>query len=133
MSFYRVHRRFAAWLAMCVMVLSALAPVVAQAMVAASDRDQWIEVCSVSGMVLVKADGATGMGDQKPDSDSFMGDMVKHCPWCSFHGSAVAPPADTGPVPTLAPATQVLPEPVAVAVATKPPRSQQARAPPTLL
>ncbi|MEZ5703200.1 MAG: DUF2946 domain-containing protein [Burkholderiaceae bacterium] len=132
MSFYRVHRRFAAWLAMCVMVLSALAPVVAQAMVAASDRDQWIEVCSVSGMVLVKADGAAGLGDQMPDSDAPMGDMAKHCPWCSFHGNAVAPPTDFAPQPLLAPVTQALPEPAAVAFASKSTRSQQARAPPTL-
>ena len=118
---------------MCVMVCSALAPVVAQAMVAASDRGQWIEVCSASGMVLVKADGGTGLGDQMPDPDSGMGDMAKHCPWCSFHGNAVAPPADTPLLSLQAFTSQALPEPATVAFASKLARSQQARAPPTRL
>jgi hypothetical protein len=133
MSFFRVHRRFAAWLAMCVMVFGALAPAVAQAMVSASDRGPWIEVCGASGMVWIKAEGVAGAGDQMPEPDSSMGDMVKHCPWCSIHGGAAALPVHAAHVPSLTPAEQSFAEPATVAFATKPPRSQQARAPPVLL
>ena len=66
MGFYCVHRRLAAWLAMLAMVMGALSPTLAHAWVAASGDEQWIEVCSASGMVWLKTDGsdATGQGRQ---------------------------------------------------------------------
>lgn len=91
----RVHRRFTAWLAMLAMVLGALAPTVAQAVVASSDRAGWVEVCSVSGMIWVQADTGT------PSSDSPsapVADVSMHCPWCTLHGGA----ADLPPVSVLA-------------------------------
>lgn len=91
----RVHRRFTAWLAMLAMVLGALAPTVAQAVVASSDRAGWVEVCSVSGMIWVQADTGT------PSSDSPsapVADVSMHCPWCTLHGGAV----DLPPVSVLA-------------------------------
>ena len=54
----RLQRRFTAWVALLTLVLGALAPTVAQALVAGSDRADWLQVCSVSGMVWVQADTA---------------------------------------------------------------------------
>lgn len=95
MPLSRVHRRFTAWLAMLAMVLGALAPTVAQAVVASSDRAGWVEVCSVSGMIWVQADTDAAPSDSPtaPVADASM-----HCPWCTLHGGA----ADLPPVSVLA-------------------------------
>lgn len=80
---------------MLAMVLGALAPTVAHAWVAAADEGQWIEVCSASGMVWLKAGALDGSEDPATDTgtDMPMADMSAHCPWCSFHGpSAALPP-----------------------------------------
>jgi len=91
MLFLRAHRRFTTWLALLAMVLGALAPAVAQAMVASSDRAAWVEVCSVSGMVWVKAD--TGeVAEAGHDGQAPMSDASQHCPWCSLHGGAAGLP-----------------------------------------
>ena len=91
MLFSRVHRRFTTWLALLVMVLGALAPAVAQAVVASSDRAAWVEVCSVSGMVWVKADTGERAGAEH-DGPAPMGDAAQHCAWCSLHGGAAGLP-----------------------------------------
>ena len=52
----RTTRRFATWLAMLAMVMGALAPTVAQAVVASQGGAGWVQVCSASGMVWVQAD-----------------------------------------------------------------------------
>ena len=93
MSLSRLHRRITAWLALLAMVVGALAPTVAQAMVTAGDRAEWLEVCSVSGMVWVKAD--TGeVSQQQPDGSGSSGAPSPHCPWCTLHGGAAGlPPA----------------------------------------
>lgn len=89
----RLHRRITAWLALLALVVGALAPTVAQAMVAAGDRAEWLEVCSVSGMVWIKAD--TGeISQQQPDGSGSSGAPSQHCPWCTLHGGAAGlPPA----------------------------------------
>ena len=95
MPLSRVHRRFTAWLAMLAMVLGALAPTVAQAVVASSDRAQWVEVCGVTGMVWVKADTGEPAGAEH-DGPAPMSDASQHCAWCSLHGgSAGLPPLIT--------------------------------------
>lgn len=78
---------------MWAMVLSALAPTVAQAMVAASDKAQWVEVCSASGMITLKVDVDSGQ-EGTSDQGSPMSDMTQQCAWCVFHGAA----ADLPPV-----------------------------------
>jgi len=90
MSCSRVHRRLTAWLALLAMVLGVLAPTVAQAMVASSDRAQWVEVCSASGMLWVKADASaeSGVDQASHDAGGPMSDTWMHCPWCSLHGGA---------------------------------------------
>ena len=89
MLFSRVHRRFTTWLALLAVVLGALAPTVAQAVVASSDRAPWVEVCSVSGMVWVKADTGERAG---AEHDGPMRDAAQHCAWCSLHGGAAGLP-----------------------------------------
>ena len=87
----RLHRRLTAWVALFALVLGALAPTVTQAMVAAGDRGDWLEVCSVSGMVWVKAD--TGeVSAQHPDDGAPASDASQHCPWCTLHGGAAGLP-----------------------------------------
>jgi len=87
MPISRFTRRFAAWLAMFAMLLGALAPAVAQAVVASKGGDGWVQVCSASGMVWVKSDGLEDPAAGKP-----MADASRHCPWCSLQGSAGLPP-----------------------------------------
>lgn len=91
----RLQRRFTAWVALLALVLGALAPTVTQATVAGSDRANWLEVCSVSGMVWVKAD--TGeVRAQLPDGSAPtsmpLSDASQHCPWCTLHGGAAGLP-----------------------------------------
>ncbi len=89
MPLTRVQRRFTAWLAMLALVLSVLAPTLAQAVAASSDRSDWVQVCSVSGMVWVKSDGASPVSSGSP-----MADMGMQCPWCQLHSPAAGlPPA----------------------------------------
>ena len=109
MSFYRVHRRFAAWLAMLAMVLSALAPTVAHAWIAAADEGQWIEVCSASGMVWLKADGPNAVADPATGSDMPMADMAQHCPWCSSHGPLTGLPPVASEAAAVVPAEHAIP------------------------
>ena len=130
MSFYRVHRQIAAWLAMWAMVLGALAPTVAQAMVAAAEKGQWIEVCSASGMVWLKADGSDVQVETAPDQSQSMADMGKHCPWCGFHAPAAGLPPAVASAPWLGPVVQPVPELSLVALSDQSFHSGQARAPP---
>ena len=83
----RFTRRFAAWLAMLAMLMGAFAPTVAQAVVASQGGEGWVQVCSASGMVWVKADGLEDPAAGKP-----MADASRHCPWCSLQGAAGLPP-----------------------------------------
>lgn len=86
----RAHRRFTTWLALLAMVLGALAPTVAQAVVASSDRADWIEVCSVSGIVWVQADPGAAQVDA--DGTAPMDGVSQHCPWCNLHGGSTGLP-----------------------------------------
>lgn len=115
---------------MWVMVLSALAPTVAQAMVAVAEKGQWVEVCSASGMVWLKADGTDAANDSAPVQGQSVADMGKHCPWCSFHGAVAGLPPPVTSAPLLVDLTQALTAPAPLAWIHKPPRSTQARAPP---
>lgn len=88
MPLTRTTHRFAAWLAMLAMLLGALAPTVAQAVVASQGGPGWVQVCSASGMVWMQAEALDGETDGKALTDA-----ARHCPWCSLQGSAGLPPA----------------------------------------
>lgn len=118
---------------MLAMVLGALAPTVAQAMVAASGQGEWVEVCSASGMVWLKADAAADVeknagGAQAPASP--MADMVKHCAWCSLHGAAAGLPPSVSVDQAFPPVTHSLPAFAGASLSRLAWRSAQARAPP---
>lgn len=103
----RLHRRITTWVALLTLVLGALAPTVAQALVAGGDRSDWMQVCSVSGMVWVQAD--TGeVRDQQPDGGAPMADASQHCPWCTLHGGAAGLPVAQA-LPDLSPRLTDLP------------------------
>ncbi|WP_066273591.1 DUF2946 domain-containing protein [Hydrogenophaga palleronii] len=91
MRFPRATHRIAAWLAMLAMVLGALAPTLAQAVVAAQGGPGWMQVCSASGMVWVQTDAQGDLADM--DVGKSMADASRHCPWCQLHGAAGLPPA----------------------------------------
>ena len=119
---------------MLALVMSALAPTLAHAWVAAADEGQWIEVCSASGMVWLKgdaADGLNGIDQGVSDQDAPMADMGKHCPWCSFHGAAAGLPPALGPVHLSSSDTQFFPLGSDGAPPAQAQRGIQARAPPT--
>lgn len=103
MPFLRLRRRFAAWLAIVALLLGALAPTLAQARMGGSDRADWLEICTTTGMVWVQAD--TGEVAQKTDGQPAGSDASPHCPWCTLHGGASGLP----PVQAAA----VLPAPLA--------------------
>ncbi len=82
---------------MLAMVLSALAPTLAQAVVASSGGAQWVEVCSTSGMVWVKADTGVNAADPQNSGHSApVSDAAQHCAWCSLHGGAAGLPPSAG-------------------------------------
>jgi hypothetical protein len=93
MLFLRVYRRFTAALALLVMVLSVLVPTVAQAVVNASGQAQWVQVCSASGMVWVKASDADSAEPGAQDTSQPMGGMSESCQWCTLHGGVAGAPA----------------------------------------
>jgi hypothetical protein len=74
-------RRFAAWIACLAMLFAALAPSVSHAM-AAAQGDAWTEICSASGIKMVKADMA---GDTEQASPH-----LEHCAFCATHPDALA-------------------------------------------
>ena len=100
MPFTRVQRRLTAWLAMLALLLGTLAPALAQAVVAGSERSDWVQVCSATGMVWVQADHAAGDPAAAP-----VADMAMPCPWCSLHSPATGlPPAPASGLAAFAPA-----------------------------
>lgn len=130
MRFPRTTRRFAAWLAMLAMLLGALAPTVAQAVVAAQGGPGWVQVCSASGMVWVQADAIDGDNNAVADVGKSMADASRHCPWCSLHGAVGLPPA-TVHTPLLAPSAEPPTESIRSALPAPPWPAAQSRAPPT--
>jgi hypothetical protein len=115
---------------MMAMVLSALAPTVAHAWVAAADEGQWIEVCSVSGMVWLKADGPEASADTATGSNMPMADMAQHCPWCSFHGASAGLPPATLDAAVAVHAEHAMPGWIDMALPQQPRLRALARAPP---
>jgi hypothetical protein len=125
----RLQRRISAWVALLALVWGALAPTVTQAMVGGSERAEWLEVCSVSGMLWVKAD--TGEVAAHPPEGSLPADSgAQHCPWCTLHGGGAGlPPGQS----VLEPTPRLSEQPLALFEApraTAPWTPAQSRAPP---
>ena len=121
MSSLRRYRAYVACLAACTLLLAALAPAWAHALVM---RAAFAPVCTATGVRLVRLDGAPSAPDP---SDKAAG---SHCLSCCVHQL----PALPGRIPTpAAPAWRVAfagPVPVVPSVSTATPRAAWARAPP---
>lgn len=119
----RLHRRLAAWLAIGALLLAGLLPAAVQAAVGGAGKAGWVEICSASGMVWVKADAG-------PDSPEHPAEAAQHCPWCNLHGGGGLPPANAGAAFLNAGAGAV---PAFVAPAPRPaqPPATRSRAPPS--
>lgn len=128
MPFTRATRRLAAWLTMLAMVLGALAPTVAHAIVAAKGGPDWVQVCSASGMVWVQIDddGAHGAGE---GGEKSLADAPRHCPLFNLHGTAGLPPAPLQPM-ALAPRAGQPPAPYQPVLTAAFWPASQSRAPP---
>jgi len=120
------QRSMPAWLAMWVVVLQSWWPALSHTMVDAT-QNQWVEVCTQTGMAWVRAQPSSTDQSAVPPSDT----TPQPCQWCLTHGSL-----GHGLVSEL-PAWQLLSLhesiPTAVLVSTEPSKwnlRQQARAPP---
>lgn len=87
MSKHRPIHRLTTWLSMLVLVLNALMPLAAQAMLASAGPVDAVEICTSTGMVRLPVDH---------DNDSGKSDatQMQDCPFCLLHdGQASLPPA----------------------------------------
>ena len=88
MPFNRLTRRLTAWIAMCAILLAALAPSVSHALATRDGKAlSWMEICSSTGIKLVKTDKTSSPSQQHQAG------CLEHCPFCSSHGNAVDLPA----------------------------------------
>jgi hypothetical protein len=85
---HHTPRPLATWLVVWALVLGALAPTLAQALVDRHSPDQWVEICQSSGMVWIKADGGT----PDPDGTHPLVDATQHCGWCQVPSGALGTP-----------------------------------------
>lgn len=93
----QLRRRCIALLAMLAVAFGALAPTLAQAVVAGGAAPEGaVMVCTASGMLWVQADGDV-LSDE---GSSTLADLKKPCTWCSMHAVA-APPAMQAALPLL--------------------------------
>ena len=91
------HRRFAAWAACLAILMSALAPSVSHALALARGVDiAWMEVCSVAGTKLVKADISAKTADA-PASHELLA-QAGHCAYCNTYAASFALPPAASPV-----------------------------------
>lgn len=85
---------------MWLLVLSVCLPTVAQAVVRASGNADWLQVCTSTGMVWVKAQNPEAQSDgEVPVPASLSTNM--QCDWCLMHGGVAGlPPAAVPQVPS---------------------------------
>ena len=84
MSKHRPFHLFATWLSM--LVLNALMPLGAQAMLASAGQVDTVEICTSTGMVRVPVDEGDGTGKSAAA-------RTQDCPFCLLHdGQASLPP-----------------------------------------
>lgn len=115
-------RHWITWLTLWALVWGACLPTVSQAVVHSTDRSEWVEVCTSTGMVWVRAD----------DSGAPTADQAG-CLWCLLaHGGPALPHTPGMPsVPSLGshPRPEWPPSALPIARAWPP---AQARAPPVV-
>ena len=96
-------RRFASLLALVAVAAAAVVPAMAHAL-GQSHGTKWIEVCSSTGPIQVEVP-ADGPGLPKaPKASDF-----DHCPFCSPHAGAMAPPPAPVALPLPAVPAEIVP------------------------
>jgi hypothetical protein len=109
----RSRRRLASWLAVLALVVNALAPTLAQAVVTGSGQGDWVQVCSVTGVAWVRVgDGLDAASRTAGQPFGHSGDPSSSmkCPWCGLHGGAPGmPSAVSGWEPAHVPASMAWP------------------------
>lgn len=83
-------RLWTTWLALWSLVLGACLPTLSQAAVQFTDRQGWVEVCTSTGMVWVRADTARS-GTEPPASPAEAATQAG-CTWCLAAGGHPALP-----------------------------------------
>lgn len=79
--------RFSAWIACFAALLTAFVPAISHAL-ASQSGGAWVEVCSTTGMTLVKVtDEQAPATPVQPDKSHH----ADHCPSCFAHGGAFVP------------------------------------------
>lgn len=87
MHFKRPLRSLTAWIALCAILLGALAPTLSHAFSLGGDGKRLVPVCTVAGMKMVAVDDSSENGGP----DIF---PVERCPFCSIQlDTALPPPA----------------------------------------
>lgn len=81
---------------MWLLVLSACLPTVAQSAVRASGNADWLQVCTSTGMVWVKAQSVDAQADGKAPAPVSLTTTMQ-CDWCLLHGGAVGLPSLASP------------------------------------
>jgi hypothetical protein len=82
--------RLTVWIALCAILLAALAPSISHAVAAAKGiPNGWTEICSVGGAKLIKLDGS--VSDDSAPSEKIP--HIEHCPFCRHHANGFALPS----------------------------------------
>ncbi len=134
MQFSVRQRIRVAWFAIAATLLSALAPSVSQAMVAAAAAAgaPWArvlgEICTIGGLVPAPAIAGESTTQSQPAKRGPM--HFEHCPYCLTHAGGAAPPLETSLDFAIPGAASPPPVFVPASLARQRWRAAQARAPP---
>ena len=100
MPLQALRRRSLAWFALGLLWLAALLPALSQSVLAQPLREGWVQVCSGSGMVWVRADWQAKLAAPAPAAADPAHEpaAAPACDWCLKHQVAQALGPATAPV-----------------------------------
>ncbi|WP_229726288.1 DUF2946 domain-containing protein [Oxalicibacterium faecigallinarum] len=93
-----VMQRSAAWIALCTILLAALAPSISHALAkhnAHGIEQTVVEICTMEGSKMVQVDAAQ---QPEPTHHQEQVDHFEHCPFCKTNSVATGLPATTAPL-----------------------------------
>lgn len=109
-AFRPLHRQAISWWAACCLALGTVLPLLSHAVVRApADGTGWVEVCSATGALWVRAEGAGDAGSPQAGhgGPASAGQSSPGCDLCAGHapipGMPAQPPVATPAVPDPAP------------------------------
>jgi hypothetical protein len=102
MKMSHAMHRLTSWIAICAILMAALAPTISHAIAAASDApNNWIEICSVNGSKLVNIGDEIGNNHQPQEPVNYS-THFEHCPFCMMHAISLGmPPSAEFKLPVL--------------------------------